>query len=481
MKCNFFILLLIFIQFPSITHANLRELEREYFQKNLTLKQNLKKRESFFYDLERTIQKRPLSLMYNGSLTDSKLDSSSTLANRNANTTIHSLSFIKDFIWGGQLKFENTFYKEERDLTNTALLFGGDRTAQEFSQGVSYNQKLGKNFFGRIDFLERDLAEQVLKGATAQEELENEQDFLEFLNHYVIASMSKSFLDLQNKALERAGRRTELIQKMVRDGLKLQVDYLQAKMSQIGQSEAVISAQEELKNSLGNFSQYLHREVSESEIIKIEEEEFSFNSQHTNDLSKNKSLIFVSQNLLSADLAKRMIKSGIFPDIDLNLKYKTNEIDKTSSKAFSDGNLLNDKKETVVALNLIWPLGFGPNKAELSKKNVEIQSLNYQKEKIENNLKQLLNTSWNKLELLNENLKNVKERVTLARSVLKKFNELYNLGKKELDQVIRAEEDLIRTETSFATYLGKKAQLLAVLNQLKGTLVEQRQKVLGEK
>ncbi len=75
-----------------------------------------------------------------------------------------------------------------------------------------------------------------------------------------------------------------------------------------------------------------------------------------------------------------------------------------------------------------------------------------------------------RIELLNNNISKAKNRVDLALRVLKSYNKLYNLGKKDLDQVIRSEEDLIRTETTLASYIAKKENLVTRLNSLYGSL-----------
>ena len=76
------------------------------------------------------------------------------------------------------------------------------------------------------------------------------------------------------------------------------------------------------------------------------------------------------------------------------------------------------------------------------------------------------------LTYLDKNLASVTTRYSLAKKTLKEYNKLYNRGRADLDQVIRAEESLISTEESFIQYKSKREKLFYALMDLYGELQE---------
>ena len=60
--------------------------------------------------------------------------------------------------------------------------------------------------------------------------------------------------------------------------------------------------------------------------------------------------------------------------------------------------------------------------------------------------------------------------MSLSKDILKEYTKLYDLGQMDLDQVIRAEEMRIGTETSIVNYRSQKESLLASLHNVKGSL-----------
>lgn len=76
------------------------------------------------------------------------------------------------------------------------------------------------------------------------------------------------------------------------------------------------------------------------------------------------------------------------------------------------------------------------------------------------------------IDLLEKNLVSVKSRKDLALVALQEMTKLYNRGRADLDQVIRAEESLINTEKSFVQYLAQREGLIYKLASLYGTLEE---------
>lgn len=449
--------------------ANINLLGREFLAENSDLTKGRLEVDLAKFNLEGFNEKRPWSLLYGGSLTNSGLDSSSSVSNSNATTTLHTLSLVKEFNWGGAFSFENSYLKIDNDPTSSSVTFGGNQNNYEFSQSVSYSQNLGKNFLGRQEFKKKEIIHSGIKLSKASFDLKVEKGLGDFVGAYLKASLAKRMVALQNEALKRARKRTDLIRKMVKDGLRLKVDFLQAQMALIAQKEAVVSARGDFKESLGRLSNLLHREILESEIDLIKEGLVSLQKRKES-VKGNHSLIVLDRNKDQVKKSLEQMDMGFIPEVKLGAKYKTNEYDSSSGNAISDGNLTGDNDELQISLNAVWPLGFGPNKVVRAQKRIEMRMIELQKEKLSSSLKEseiILNT---RIKLLDNNISKAKNRVNLALRVLKSYNKLYNLGKKDLDQVIRSEESLIQTETNLASYIVKKENLVSRLNGLYGSL-----------
>lgn len=452
-------------------NANINLLGREFLAENFELTKGRLEVDLAKYDLEGFNEKRPWSLIYGGSITDSGLDSSSSVSNSNATTTLHTLSLVKEFNWGGEFSFENSYLKIDNDPTSSSVTFGGNQKNYEFSQSLSYSQNLGKNFLGRQEFKKKEIIQSGIELAKASFNMKAENGLGDFVGAYLRASLAKRMVALQNQALKRAQKRTELIKKMVKDGLRLKVDLLQAQMALIAQKEAVVSARGDFKESLGNLSNLLHRKILDSEIDLIKEGLVNLQKGKER-IKENHSLIVLDRNKDQVKRSLEQMSMGFIPEVKLGAKYKTNEYDSSSGNAISDGNLTGDKDELQISLNAVWPIGFGPNKVVRAQKRIEMRMIELQKEKLTRSLEENETILNARIELLNNNISKAKNRVNLAQRVLKSYNKLYNLGKKDLDQVIRSEEDLIKTQTSLASYIVKKENLVSKLNELYGSLRE---------
>ncbi|MFZ8933329.1 MAG: TolC family protein [Bacteriovoracaceae bacterium] len=462
---------IFYLLFSYNVHASLGQLVREFKSNNQGLVEKKLQIQMASLGLQSIEDKRPWTVMYSGSVTNNQLDSSSSFSNQNSKTLVHSISFLKDTIWGGQFKLENVYYHEDRDPSHSALSFGSSsKNSYQFYQKLSYAQQLGANFLGRKDYQEKEFFSLSQKLAQKNFDESLSMSLLSFFELYSRASLAKKQLSLQRDALLRAKKRTGLIKKMVNDGLRLKVDLYSAQMAEIAQREAVTAAENNLFEAIDQLSSQLHRKVSENEIGGLNEFDLELPVESIEELKKNSTLSKLEMAVEQAQVKIKNADYSVMPDIEFEAGYKTNRIKSENSDIFDEGKLGENKYELVVSLNAVWPLGFGPQKAELAKQNVERKILEYQKKSITASLKQTENLLRKRIEHLKNNLKQVTQRVNLARLVLRQYNKLYDVGKKDFDQVIRSEEDLIRTETALSNYLAQKQVLEASLNQIYGTL-----------
>ena len=138
--------------------------------------------------------------------------------------------------------------------------------------------------------------------------------------------------------------------------------------------------------------------------------------------------------------------------------------------SFSKGAIWNSDNQYTVGINLTWPLGFKSEKIEKSKLLVQLNSLQRQQKEAFENLKLDYYFLRQQLFRLDESLKSSVKRLSLSKDILKEYTKLYDLGQMDLDQVIRAEEMRIGTETSIVNYRSQKEKLLASLHNVKGSL-----------
>ena len=167
----------------------------------------------------------------------------------------------------------------------------------------------------------------------------------------------------------------------------------------------------------------------------------------------------------------KKIDYAFFPQIKLDASYKTNDYDADSgSTAFKEGVIGSKHKESSVGVTVTWPIGFKSDEVEKAKVKVQLSSAQMEQQKLKRSFEQNVSFLKSRLNLLEINISSALNRVKLANRVLVEYNKLYNLGRADIDQVIRAEEDLINTEKSFVQYLANRDSLLANMATLFGSL-----------
>src|SRR5690606_38195973 len=92
------------------------------------------------------------------------------------------------------------------------------------------------------------------------------------------------------------------------------------------------------------------------------------------------------------------------------------------------------------------------------------------KEKIEKNLNQTEVSLRKKKSIVESNIDSSRQRKEIATQVLREYNRLYKLGRADLDQLIRAEENLILREISYISYLADREIIVSELASLYGIL-----------
>jgi len=464
-----FVILLVTFLFGSSSQASLNSLADEYLKRNTELVSSKLSVDAANWSHQKKNAEKSWVLSGSGNYQDSQLESSSTFSANPVKTTNYDLAIGKSFGWGGELSFSNTFTQIEQSGSFSAL-FGTNGKYNSFGQTVSYSQDLGTDFFGRSFKKELEISLKRTEAQQVEHFAVEEEGLLSLSSGYIQSQLQRDLLQHQKQALKRAIKRKKLVTKRVRDGLREKVDLLQARVNELKARESVKSGENSLSVALEGLSLLVHRKVSPSEIESLKESLYPEaigtveNNQRQKALKAKKVL-----NELSADRSKMMI----MPTIKLETSYSTNNYDVASGEAISGGMIGEDNNVWKVGVKASWPIGFGSEKSQSEIDSIEKRKTEYQLSTKIYNDNQLERFYQDQLRDLSLNLKSAKSRAILSEKVLSEYNGLYAKGRASLDQVINAEEELIRTQSDVVRYQAEHKVLTLKLYTLYGSLKTQ--------
>lgn len=458
--------LLTLVTFSFSSNASLKQMTKEYLDNNSDILKSKAKADSSFLGISSYEAQKSWSLTYAGTKEKDNLESVSAFSTRDTSTTNHILSLGKGFNWGGNFSLNNTLLKyDSPSLRNPK---------NGFQQGFSYTQDLGANFLGRSYFSELDSIKEEYQSTKASIDHALQASLYSFALSYSQAKLNLSLLKLQEAALDRAKRRKELIRRRVRDGLKEKVDLIQARIELLSAEEQVKSAEMQRRSSLETLSNALHRNVTRNDVEPFDAKKLNFESIPAGSSAGNLEIQSLESKAKALNLTKESVDYSFWPTINAGITYNTNDFDDQKSTALDEGSLLGSRNadETIFSLNLVWSIGSESQKIARALNNIDLKVTEMETKKLKINFLKTEESLLSQLELLEKNLVSVKERKSLTQSALKEMTKLYNRGRADLDQVIRAEESLINTERNFIQYLAQREGLVYKLASLYGTLEE---------
>ena len=444
----------------------MRDLVEEYLSNNSSVLKSKAQIQSSFLNISSVEAQKIWSLTYSGVKEKDNLEQLSAFSTRDTSTTTHFLSLGKGFNWGGEFALNNTLLKYE---TPTSI-----QPTNGFSQGFSYTQDLGANFLGRSYYSELNTAKETHASTKSQVQHGLQASLYGFATTYSQVKLNPSLLKLQEAARERAKRRKELIRRRVRDGLKEKVDLIQARIELLAAEEQVKTAKMQRKISMESLSNSLHRDVSRKEVEPFDARVLDMKSIPAGDSSGNLEIRSLEKKAAALKLSKDQVDYSFWPKVNAGLEYNVNDYNTEKSTAVDEGNLLcsKDNDETKLSLNIVWSIGSESQKVARAKNNIELKVAEMETKKLKLNFLKSEESLLTQIELLEKNLVSVKSTKELAKKALKEMTKLYNRGRADLDQVIRAEESLINTERDFVQYLSHRENLIYKLASLYGTLEE---------
>lgn len=450
---------LFILLFATGAHASLSQITEDYLKEGLDVLEANSGKEKSLLDIKSFQATRTWTLTASGTKLDANSESSSTYTVTPYDSEAYSLGVAKAFEWGGTLSLSNSL----THIKSSSI----DRNG--FSQGLSYSQDLGKNFLGTTFFKDVAILEKSSRVTEYVQDQKIQLGLIGLANSYTNAQLNKSLLDLQGEAVDRAQKRLELIKGRVRDGLREQVDLIQARIALLSAEEQKKSFAIGLSSSMEKMAGYLHRSVKEDEIVTFQ----LLNDKRglpEGDVSKNLTIKELNEKLTLVAIQREKTDLSYIPAINLTAAVTNNDYDPARSEAISKGKLGEDQKDVSATLSLSWAIGNAPQKIEDQKVAIDEKLAAAKTEKLSVSLNESSREFIKQIQLLNETVDSSRKRMSLAKSALDEYTKLYKRGKADLDQVIRAEEDLILTERSLVQNISQRQSLHFTLSSLYGNL-----------
>jgi outer membrane protein len=454
--------------FSSTLLASNRQLINDFLKQNIQLEKAQIDLQLAELDHEALEFKFPFAIGLGLSSTDSNLESSSTLTASNAKSKWAGLTLEKGSFWGGTFSFSSNFEKLNRG-SNSAF-FGGVSEVNGYTQGFSYSQTFGKNFLGRMDKNQLLVARKNIELTKVKYSAQVESGLFSFLQQLTSASLNKALIDLEISAKGRLMKRYKLVQKRVKDGLREKVDLLRTRMSVMGQDEKITQQRTELSSNIESLVRQVHASVDGSSIDKIEMNQDQF-SLPTGTIDGNKNLNTLMKKIELLDEQLKGIKYLKMPEVKGTISYKTNDYSNDLGDAFSEGQPGAETDEVIFSASISMPWGFETERIKKEKQNLQVMVSRSEKEKVLKSLTDEVRIIRSEIENYMKNIDSAKRRRTLAERTLREYNNLYKLGRTELDNVIQAEEDLISTERNIVQYIAQRNIQAYKLSYYYGTLV----------
>ena len=375
---------------------------------------------------------------------------------------VYGINIVKDFSLGGSLTFSNEFPKT---LSAHQKHYGP-------IQSLSYTQDLGANLLGRKYGGELKQSRLSMEYTRAFKNENVQEELRRFIREYMELRLSKTLLALEKEALKRARKRLSFVRERVQNGLREQVDLYQSQTALLSRQEQLNNVNVRLMTSLKAVSKRLARDVREGEFSSFSFEKKRPITPPTGILKDNLALKSLKAKKKQEEVALQRSQYDLRPKFRLKTEYRSNDYDSSGSKAFNRAQIFSDSQNDFfeTSLSLEMPLSFQQERIEVQKAkalfNISSRHYDFRKGELKRNVEGLLYHIGE----IEKKLVSVRERLLLAQKSLSEYNNLYRLGRVNLDQVIRAEEELINTQKNLADNLFSQRDLYLQLASLYGNL-----------
>lgn len=452
----------IMISLVFSTQANLSELLRKYLGETNDAKITAYPLELQKLVLDTELDKRPFVLVLSRENADSTLLSSPTSTKQAPQDIVtSSVAMSKEFIWGGTFTLSGVWY----DYDSTSKY-------KYYSQALTYSQDFGKNFLGRNTFLSEDVKRSQVKHQEKTLNSNKSKLALAFAADYLNLKSEVTLMELQKEALERAKKRLALVKRQVKDGLKEKVDLYSAESGLLAQVEILEQRRSSLLVAKSELEKKLESQINLDIIKPYLLKQSPFEKLPNGKVEANPDVVALKEKIIYLEGEAKIAKNNVLPKIELKGELNTNKYDQEFSKAFDEGTIGSENREKAISLNVTIPFGFYLEKTAEKSANLNKMKAQYDLKKSEIAASENAEQGKTKIKILEKNISSVLKRYELAIKTVEEFNKLYNRGRANFDQVIRAEEELISTEQYFVQYSVKREVELYSLYDVYGELLK---------
>ncbi len=466
---NLFLFIPLFLSLS--VNASLSSLSLEYLKNGADNDSQRMNLEVKSLEKEVVFESKAWQLSASGENTKSKLErssslliSSATLLPNDTETTSYNLSLSKEFFTGTKISLSNTLVDYVNNANNT-------NNNKGFTQTLSLEQDLWNNFLGRRDALSLGVAEKTFEYQKQSSSYITESNLYTFATEYLKSKLDKANVELKTAAVTRAKKRLALIKRRVRDGLSEKVDLYSAETQSLASEESLKSEIISLQSSLENLSKKVHREVTAANILNYELKAESEVVKVSGEIEENKNFLQTKKQIdYLIDSAKRA-ESTVYPSLVFGTSYTTNNYETTDSP-ISKGMIGSENNELTVGLTLTWNIGSSAESLTKQAAAIELNKVKMESRKVLLSLKEQESSLIKRQREVDILISSASKRLELSNKTLKEYNRLYSRGRATLDQVIRAEEELITTQQSYVNYLYLKDSNYSTLAFLRGKLQE---------
>lgn len=367
--------------------------------------------------------------------------------------------------WGGEIMWKGS-------LGNTKtppFLNFAESSLNHFSHTLTLSQDLSQNLFGKKLNMQVMLTDEAAIRANLKEKEVMDKLLLDLALKYISAQVKSEMVLLQQEALRRTNKRKVLIDNRVKDGLNEQVDFLDAQIRVSMARERLDLVKLDFDEALHALGLLIHRKVVAAEISKMVNRQWALGSM---EFKQNATLLALKSQMKMVKSSMNILQRDFLPMIKSHLSYQTNQYNESIWESFSGGLPGSDNHQYIIGLSLSFPIDNKMNEIKKQKLVIDKMNLQHQKKKLQINLDQYGGLLARKLKTFNSVIKNFRLRKALAEKKLKEYNNLYLQGRADLDQVIRAEEELINADLLSLSTLAKKLGLIYNYYFLNGNLLK---------
>lgn len=450
---------LVYLKFfcPESGHANLKSLAKEFLHINSGVNQNRFMQSKSGLDVEILKGSKGFRLNANYNNIDDNQDYYTTNFTAPKKTESYNLTLSKPFDWGGEVFFKNSMTNTNQEKSTFISAY----ETNQFIQKLTYSQDLGRDFFGKSYRAQLQALEFSNKHQKHKTQGEIDKSLYNFFSAYTEAKLNKTLISFQEKSLARSIKRLKVIKRQVRDGLKDKVDAYEAEVNYHNSFESLELAKQRFIDSKKSLSTMLHRNINLDEIPS-----FDLNSKEEREgvfgkPVSNKNILAQKENVKKFRALAKKAVYDLNPDLKFSVDYQTNKYDPEKGDAFSDGKLGGDKKYWEYRLEVNFPLGQQTVKAQKSKAQLDLLLSEMSLRNAQNTLVTQDELLKNKIVHIRKSKNSAQKKRVLAEKALKAKNKLYQLGRRDLNDLIRSEENLISTETSLVNFMASYEKLLA--------------------